>query len=242
MKNQIQFLDPKLATEEKWYSIEELAKWSGISVETLKKGDSPLTKLSIDFKVDTRVGGYHNTKKFYSENVLKALKEYQISHGVSNATKNKDIVIQGNNSYIQQSTYETTINGLLDNPEALLTLVAESTKRIALLQKENKIMQPKADYYDNFIESSNYTEIGHLGKLTGIGEKKIFKLLIGDNIIRKKYVDNISYYESNFNYDKYFVRIPVPFKKPDSTKVTRDKLMLTQEGVAYFVKRYKEMN
>ena len=37
MGKQIQFLDPNFATEEKWYSIEELAKWSGISVETLKK-------------------------------------------------------------------------------------------------------------------------------------------------------------------------------------------------------------
>ena len=65
----------------KWYTIEELAELCGISTETLKKGDSPLSKLSIDFKVESRLGGYHNTQKFYSENVLKALKEYQIKNG-----------------------------------------------------------------------------------------------------------------------------------------------------------------
>ena len=50
-----------------WYSIEDLASLTGFSVETLKKGNSPLNELSVDFEVDTRLGGYHNTKKFYSE-------------------------------------------------------------------------------------------------------------------------------------------------------------------------------
>jgi phage antirepressor YoqD-like protein/AraC-like DNA-binding protein len=91
----------------KWYTIEELAELCGISVETLKKGDSPLLKLSVDFKVESRLGGYHNTQKFYSENVLKALKEYQIKNSVSNATKNKETAIQGNVSFIQKQTEKT---------------------------------------------------------------------------------------------------------------------------------------
>lgn len=57
--------------ERHWYTIEELASLCGFSVETLQKGNSPLNDLSIDFKVETRFSGYHNTKKFYSENVLK---------------------------------------------------------------------------------------------------------------------------------------------------------------------------
>lgn len=71
-----------------WFTIEELADATGFSVETLKKGDSPLNYLSIDFNVDTRLGGYHNTQKFYSENVLNALKEYQLKNTVQNAVKN----------------------------------------------------------------------------------------------------------------------------------------------------------
>lgn len=39
----------------------------------------------------------------------------------------------------------------------------------------------------------------------------------------------------------FFKRIPVPFEKPNGSQLSRDKLMLTQEGVAYFVKRYKDI-
>ena len=78
---------------ENWYTIQNLADWCGYDVETLKKGDSPLNKLSIDFEVETKKAGYHNSQIYYSENVLKALKEYQIRNSVPNATKNKEVAI-----------------------------------------------------------------------------------------------------------------------------------------------------
>lgn len=115
---------------EKWYTIEELASLCGFSVETLQKGNSPLNNLSIDFKVDTRFSGYHNTKKFYSENVLKALKEYQLKNAVSNATKNKEVALEGNVSFIQQETVKQTITSLMDNPETLQLLLTESLSAI----------------------------------------------------------------------------------------------------------------
>ena len=69
----------ELVKDSKWYTIEDLASMCGMSVETLKHGEKNLSvimrTMSINFKVNTRLGGYHNTKKFYSENVLKALKE-----------------------------------------------------------------------------------------------------------------------------------------------------------------------
>lgn len=99
----------ELVKDFKWYTIEDLASMCGISVETLKKGNSPLNNLSIDFEVESRLGGYHNTKKFYSENVLKALKEYQIKNSVQNATKNKETVLAGNVSYIQTDTFNKTM-------------------------------------------------------------------------------------------------------------------------------------
>ena len=93
----------ELVKEPKWYTIEELASMCGISVETLKKGNSPLVNLSIDFEADTRLGGYHNTKKYYSENVLKALKEYQLKNYVPNALKDKETAVMDNVSFVQKA-------------------------------------------------------------------------------------------------------------------------------------------
>lgn len=95
---------------EKWYTIEELAELCGFSTETLKHGEVNLKvvmeKMSINIEVNTRLGGYHNTQKFYSENVLKALKEYQIKNSVPNALRGKEVAIQGNVSFTLNETSE----------------------------------------------------------------------------------------------------------------------------------------
>ena len=72
-------------SDEEWYTIEELAELTGMSVETLKKGSSPLSTFGIDFKVDTKiknVGGHRNVK-LYSPNVLKAIKLMRGSYSPS---------------------------------------------------------------------------------------------------------------------------------------------------------------
>lgn len=125
---------------EEWYTIEDLAELTGLSVETLKKGNGPLSTFGFDFEVETKIKnmGGHRNLKLYSQNVLKALKEYQIRNAVPNATSNKDVVLQGNVSYIQNETFSQTIQGLLDNPDALMYLVNESSKRIQMLQDKVK--------------------------------------------------------------------------------------------------------
>lgn len=133
---------------------------------------------------------------------------------------------------------EKGVAALLDNPAYLMELVSESSKKLLELRKENEIMKPKADYYDQCCSGENLVEIGHLGKVTGIGEKLIFKVLEGDRVIRRKYVDGVSYYERNYQYKDYFDIQSVPFTTPDGRKLTRDKLMLTQEGLTFFVRKY----
>lgn len=60
-----------------WYTIEQLAYLCGYEVNSLKYGESNLltimNKMNINLKVNTQIGGYHNTQKFYSENVLKEI-------------------------------------------------------------------------------------------------------------------------------------------------------------------------
>lgn len=87
---------------EQWYCIEDLALLTGFSVETLKKGNSPLNELNINLDVNTQLGGYHNTRKYYSEKVLRALKEYRVRNAVPNATKEKSTVVEENVSYVKQ--------------------------------------------------------------------------------------------------------------------------------------------
>jgi len=227
--------------QQNWYTIEELASLSGFSVETLKHGENNLSSImrimSINFEVNTRLGGYHNTKKFYSENVLKALKEYQIKNSTPNAVKEKSTVIEGNVNFIQTDTFNKTIQGLLDNPDALLCLINESSKRIQALNTKLIEQQPKADYYDKFIDSTNLIEIGHLGKSTGIGEQKIFKRLVVEGYIKVRYsTDGVKYYDPCYGYEKYFKSVSVPFLRGEK-QLNREKLMLTSDGYAYFMKK-----
>lgn len=218
-----------ISNDGKWYTLKELAEWTGFAEETLKKGNSPLTKLGIDFEVESKIeniGNHRNVKK-YSEKVLKALKEYQIKNGGSNSSKNKEAVTSGNISFIQMNT----INTLLDNPQALMALIAESSKR--MLE-----MKPKAEFYDNYCAAENLSEIELLGEKTGVGKRNIFKILVGDKVIQPKFVDGIKFYQAYADYEKYFRSVPSPFELPDGTKKNRDKLMLTQEGMIYFQERY----
>lgn len=115
----------------KWFTVEELARLSGFSVSTLKKGNSPLLNLGIDLEVESKIEniGGHKNIKLYSDTVLKALKQYQIRNSSPNALKNKETAIIGNVSAIQTVTVQNTIEKLMDNPETLQLMLTESLKR-----------------------------------------------------------------------------------------------------------------
>ena len=230
-----------------WYTIEELAELSGFSVETLKGGHSPLNEFGIGIETESKIvnmGGHRNVK-LYSENVLKALKEYQLKNSVPNAVKDRETAISGNVSFVQTETVKQTISNLLDNPNTIEMLLQESLKRTQALGIENKQLKdivekqkPKVDYFDSYMDASNLSEIGQLGKVTKIGERNIFKVMVADGYIRGKCVDGIFYYVPNYGYERYFETIPVPFTK-QGKQLSRDKLMLTKEGFVYFMKKYK---
>lgn len=308
---------------EKWYTIQELAELCGFSVDTLKYGEVNLNaimeKMSINIDVNTRLGGYHNTQKFYSENVLKALKEYQIKNGVSNATKDKETEIKHrmlpttsvagsvtdenlmttrelaetlgvdvktvqriaeglfdinvvksistggrptkafsleqataikielqNHSKVARNGFTTmTISNDLEAWELQKRLDAYKDRRIAELQAENEMQKrqlseqkPKVEYVDAYCDSENLEEIGHLGKVTKIGEIKIFKVLLKDGVIKERHsTDGIKCYDPCFGYEKYFETLHVPFLRGEK-QLNRDKLMLNHKGFMYFRAKY----
>ncbi|MCR5725419.1 MAG: phage antirepressor KilAC domain-containing protein [Treponema sp.] len=99
--------------------------------------------------------------------------------------------------------------------------------------------KPKVEWYDNVAESSNLTEIGTVGKMTGIGAEKFFKVLSDAKIIYAKCdSDGIRYYVPYFDYERYFKSVPTPFLCKDK-RLVRNKLMFTQSGVIWATKRFK---
>jgi phage antirepressor YoqD-like protein len=100
------------------------------------------------------------------------------------------------------------------------------------------IQAPKAQWFDDVADSSNLVEIGTVGKMLGIGQNNFFAILQMNKVIYKKCVDDIEYYLAYSEYEKYFKSVPIPFKKSDGTKLTRNKLMFTQGGAQWAEKRF----
>lgn len=144
-----------------------------------------------------------------------------------------------------QSTLEVMPKTKLEKHLLIKQAMMLQDELISELQAENEKQkqelleqQPKVEYYDNFIDSTNLVEIGHLGKTTKIGEQKIFKKLVAEGFIKVRYsTDGVKYYDPCCKYDKYFKSISVPFLRGDK-QLNREKLMLTSEGFAYFMKKF----
>ena len=119
-----------------------------------------------------------------------------------------------------------------------LRLAAEQQEEI---ERKNALIEeqkPKVEYVDNYCNSSNLEEIGHLGKVTKIGEQKIFKRLLDDGYIKVRYsTEGVKCYDPCYGYEKYFETLHVPFLRGDK-KLSRDKLMLTHKGFMLFRAKY----
>ena len=82
----------ELMENQKWYTIQDLAELCGFASGNALLANPHTNELLNQFNnsQNIKLGGYHNTQKFYSENVLKALKQYQIKNSVPNALKEKE--------------------------------------------------------------------------------------------------------------------------------------------------------
>ena len=213
----------------------------GISVETLKGGHSPLNELSIGLETESRLGGYHNTQKFYSENVLKALKEYQIKNSVPNATADKGTALTGNVSFIQNQTVKQTIDNLLDNPTTLQMLLNESLARSQKLGLENKQLRevikqqaPKVEFYDDVAGSSDTIDMKEVAKVLnvkGLGRNNLFEMLRN-----RKVLDRNNQPYQKFVDSGYFRIIESRYTLPTGEVKISLKTVVFQKGLAYIRK------
>ena len=120
-----------LTNGKEWFTVDELAELTGLSVETLRKGDSPLGMLGLDFQVESKIQNFggHVNRRVYSESVLKALKQYQLRNAAPNALKDKGTAIAGNVSMtvkelaealnVDRTTITKTVNRLEKGDEVL---------------------------------------------------------------------------------------------------------------------------
>lgn len=119
-----------------------------------------------------------------------------------------------------------------------LRLAAEQQEEI---ERKNALIaeqKPKVEYVDSYCDATNLEEIGHLGKVTKIGEQKIFKRLLDDGYIKVRYsTEGVKCYDPCYGYEKYFETLHVPFLRGDK-KLSRDKLMLTHKGFMFFRTKY----
>lgn len=139
----------------------------------------------------------------------------------------------------------TELEVIANYKQATEALVSMLNAKNQALQAENErqkqqlaIAEPKAQWFDEVADSSNLVEIGTVGKMLGIGQNNFFAMLKMNKVIYKKRVDDIEYYLAYSEYEKYFKSVPIPFKKSDGTKLTRIKLMFTQDGAQWAEKRF----
>lgn len=230
----------ELAKEPKWYTIEELAAMCGISVETLKHGSTNLSvimrNMSINLEVNARLGGYHNTKKYYSENVLKALKEYQLKNYVPNALKDKETAVMGNVSFVQQATVKQTINNLLDNPDTLNLLLQESIARNKALGIENKqlkeVLKEKTAIVNRIADGQGCFTMNQTAKALKLpyGHIKLYEKLRGMQILNH---DN-SPKQEHINNGHFKVIVKHINDSVGSKPVT----ITTSKGLVYLAKKF----
>ena len=239
MNNELELLNKE------WYSIKEIAELSGYDLASLKYGENNLPtimkKMSVNMEVNTRLGGYHNTQKFYSENVLKALKEYQIRNSAPNALKDKETAIEGNVSVIKNETVKSTIENLLDNPKTLNMLLTESLARTKALGIENKQLKdvietqkPMVEGYTRIANSSGLKTIKEVANILGYGEKTYFALLRDKKILFKDNGVNLpmrEYIESG-----YFEVKEEPFKRDGQTYLY-SRVFVTAKGLLWLEKK-----
>ena len=156
------------------YTLEQLSYLTGLGRDRLNQ---LLPELCNQLQNSFKFGGYHNTQKFYSENVLKALKQYQISNSAPNAVKNKEAAVTGNVSFVANEARAQTVAAILADPTALLELVAQSSKKLIEKEEENKILKEKNELLMHTSKTYTASEIAkEAGFKSAVELNKILEL------------------------------------------------------------------
>lgn len=121
-------------------------------------------------------------------------------------------------------------------PEAL-RLAADLAEKNMQLESQNKVMLPKAEFFDTVAGSKDAIAIGDAAKVLnmGIGRNKLFQILRANKVLMK---DNIPYQE--YIDRGYFRTIEQKWTTPEGETKINIKTLVYQKGLDYIRKVLKE--
>ena len=236
-KNDKELKGNSLFENEKWYTLEDLAKATGYDVTTLKNNtgtNNPLNCLSISIETNTQTGGYHNTQKFYSQKVLDALRLYQRQAIVNQGNRSVEQKIEiGKELSIGFLTKTVIESGDNKSAEELCNLIMHNTQETAnnkKLAEQIAAQKPKVIAFDNLVDRNHLLNFRDTAKELNMSQTEFM------NILKTKYIYKSSSgeYRAYAEYSKYFTIRPF-----DKGNATGNQLLLNMKGLAFFTDKYK---
>ena len=134
---------------------------------------------------------------------------------------------------------QQTETKLPQNYIAALEALLISEKEKLKLQEENKLMLPKAEFYDDVVDSDSLIDMKEVAKVLnfkGIGRNKLFEFLRNKSVLMH---DNLPY--QNYVDSGYFKVIEVKWFNPQKSlhQITL-KTMVYQKGLEFISKLLKK--
>lgn len=130
---------------------------------------------------------------------------------------------------------------LLDNPDLLIaaaTKLKEERKARLEAEKKVKLLEPKAQFYDDVAGSKDAIEMGHVAKVLGIrgmGRNNLFSLLRDKKILDR---NNMPYQQ--FVDSGYFRVLEQKYTVPNGETKINIKTMVFQKGVDFIMRKIRE--
>ncbi|MFL1672147.1 BRO family protein [Paenibacillus dendritiformis] len=126
------------------------------------------------------------------------------------------------------------IEKVLSDPDIIIGLAtelkAERLKR-EKVERDNQVLKPKADKYDEFLDSSGLTSLTIVGKsfLGGITAQQTRKFLQQEGVLFQKSVDGA--YPPRVGYERYFRVVPYY----ENGRIVQRSTKVTSEGIDFIV-------
>jgi anti-repressor protein len=132
-------------------------------------------------------------------------------------------------------------NELLDNPDLLIaaaTKLKEEREARINAEKKIKLLEPKAQFYDDVAGSKESIEMGHVAKVLGIrgvGRNKLFSLLRNKKVLDR---NNIPYQQ--FVDSGYFRVLEQKYTVASGETRINIKTMVFQKGIDFIGRKIRE--
>lgn len=118
---------------------------------------------------------------------------------------------------------------LITNPtEFLAKAVIVAQEQLAKISAENKIMKPKAEYFDALVERETLTNFRDTAKELGIKQKRFINWLLDNGYV---YRDNNDQLKPYAGYEQYF---KIKDTKSDKNQWSGTQTLITPQGKSMF--------